>query len=205
MTFLGLPAERMHVGASSNRRRKKVAIDLLALFGMTFPDITYDLLWESPTINAQAWLVGRVRHVSVYGGLVRHSAITRSGLALTIAHETGHHLGGLPRDPDMIWITWQGQADYWAARTAMPLVFGSKAQNATLRGARQILKLHEDLIPLFDEGDEPDLSPQCRYAIFRAGAFGSEFPPCAKAEYRRYFRREYPRQSPEISGWTLEG
>ena len=61
-----------------------------------------------------------------------------------IAHETGHHLGGLPRDPEMRWMTWQGQADYWAARTAMPLVFGSEAHDTTLRGARQILKLHED-------------------------------------------------------------
>ena len=169
-----------------------MALALLDEFGRAFPEITYDLLWESPTINAQAWRVGTVRHVRVYGGLVRHATITRPGLALMIAHETGHHLGGLPRDPEMRWMTWQGQADYWAARTAMPLVFGSQAYDATLRGARQILKLHEDLIPLLAEGDEPDLSARCRYFIFCAGASGTEIPPCAKAEYRRSFNQEYP-------------
>lgn len=189
MSFLGWPAEEKLPSRRSQYRRQSVARALLHAFGQAFPEITYDLLWESPTINAQAWLVGCVRHVRIYGGLVRHPAITRSGLALVIAHETGHHLGGLPRDPDMTWITWQGQADYWAARTAMPVVFGSKARNATLRGARQILKLHEHL----DEDNEPDLSPGCRYAIFSAGALGYELPPCAKAEFCQSYHREYPR------------
>jgi hypothetical protein len=103
-----------------------------------------------------------------------------------IAHETGHHLGGLPHDPAMHWMTWQGQADYWAARTAMPLVFGSRARHMTLRGARQILKLHEELMPLL-EGDEPDLSAECRYRIFCAGALGSEIPACAQAEFGKYY------------------
>jgi len=68
---------------------------LLELFSEAFPDIRYDLVWQSPTVNAQAWRFGSLRHVTVYGGLVRHSAMTRHGLALVIAHETGHRLGGL--------------------------------------------------------------------------------------------------------------
>jgi hypothetical protein len=187
MSFLGWPAEEKLLRQRSQSRRRSVALALLNKFGRAFPEITYALLWESPTINAQAWRVGTVRHVTVYGGLVRHAAVNRPGLALMIAHETGHHLGGLPRDPEMRWMTWQGQADYWAARTAMPLVFGAAARDTTLRGARQILKLHEHL---FAESDEPDLSPRCRYLIFCAGASGSEIPPCAQSEYRRSFGQE---------------
>lgn len=187
MSFLGWPAEEKLPSRRSQVRRRSVALALLDEFRRAFPEIAYDLLWESPTINAQAWRFGTVRHVRVYGGLVRHAAITRPGLALIIAHETGHHLGGLPRDPAMRWMTWQGQADYWAARIAMPLVFGSRAYNTTLRGARQILKLHKDL---FAENDEPDLPPLCRYFIFCAGASGSEMPPCAQVEYRRSFCQE---------------
>ena len=126
MSFLGWPTEENLPSRPRQLRRRSVALALLDEFGGVFPEINYDLLWESPTINAQAWRVGSVRHVRVYGGLVRHAAITRPGLALVVAHETGHHLGGLPRDPEMRWMTWQGQADYWAARTAMPLVFGSR-------------------------------------------------------------------------------
>lgn len=185
MSLLNWPTERQQGDETPRSRwRKRVAKDLLELFSEAFPDIRYDLVWQSPTVNAQAWRVGSLRHVTVYGGLVRHSAMMRHGLALMIAHETGHHLGGLPRDPDMRWMTWQGQADYWAARTAMPLVFGARARDMTLRGARQIMKLHEDLIPLL-QNDEADMSAQCRYLIFCAGAFGFEIPACAKAEYQR--------------------
>jgi Peptidase family M48 len=195
MSFLGWPAEKKLPSRRSQLRRRSVTLALLDEFGRAFPEITYDLLWESPTINAQAWRVGTVRHVRVYGGLARHLSITRPGLALMIAHETGHHLGGLPRDPTMRWMTWQGQADYWAARTAMPFVFGSQAHDMTLRGARQILRLHEELVSLLQD-DEPDMTAQCRYHIFCAGASGSEIPPCAKAEYRRSFDQEYPVYNP---------
>ena len=58
--------------------------------------IDYDLLWENQTINAQAWILGDSRHVTVCGGLVRHPAMTACGIALMLAHETGHHLGGPP-------------------------------------------------------------------------------------------------------------
>jgi hypothetical protein len=185
------PAERQQMDERLGRRRKRIAKYLIALFSRSFPEICYDLFWQSPTINAQAWRLGDVQHVTVYGGLVRHAAMSRSGLALSIAHETGHHLGGLPRDPTMRWMTWQGQADYWAARTAMPFVFGSRAYDMTLRGARQILKLYDEFVPLLQD-DEPDMTAQCRYRIFCAGASGSEMPACAKAEYQRCFGVPYP-------------
>jgi hypothetical protein len=191
MSFLWWPAEETQCGLRFRQRRKRIALDLIEKFQRAFPEIAYDLLWESASINAQAWRLGSSRYVRLYGGIVRHRAISKPGLAVTLAHETGHHLGGLPRDPAMRWMTWQGQADYWAARTAMPLVFGSQARNLTLRGARQILRLHEELMPLF-EGDEPDMSAQCRYHIFRAGASGSEIPDCAKAEYQQWYLEAYP-------------
>jgi hypothetical protein len=147
-------------------------------FGRAFPEITYQLLWESATINAQAWRLGSARYVRVYGGLVRHRAMTRYGLALMLAHETGHHLGGLPRDPAMPWMTWQGQADYWAASIAMPIIWGPRARGATFRAAREILKLHRMLESQFDN-DEPDLSSDCRYSILRSGALGLDMPSCA--------------------------
>jgi hypothetical protein len=173
------------------RRRRRVLMDLFDKFGQAFPEITYELFWESATINAQAWRLGSARYVRVYGGLVRHRRITKYGLALMLAHETGHHLGGLPRDPNMTWMTWQGQADYWAARTAMPLVFGSKAREITLRGARELFILHQSFGRQMD-GDEPDLSASCRDLIFRAGVWNREMPCCAKLEFRACFGCDFP-------------
>ena len=178
MSFLNWPTEEVLPSRRIQQRRRRVVMDLFDKFGRAFPEITYELLWESTTVNAQAWRLGSARYVRVYGGLVRHRAITKYGMALMLAHETGHHLGGLPRDPDMTWMTWQGQADYWAARIAMPRIWGPRACNATLRAAREILKLHKMLESQFED-DEPDLSPDCRYSILRSGALGQEMPCCA--------------------------
>jgi hypothetical protein len=178
MSFLNWPVERTQLGQRVRLRRKALAVRLLDRFGQAFPEITYELSWESPSVNAQAWRLGTDRFVRVYGGLVRHQAITRYGLTLMLAHETGHHLGGAPHDPAMPWMTWQGQADYWAASVAMPRVWGPRARGATLRAAREIVELHRMLADQFED-DEPDLPPDCRYRIFRSGALGQDMPSCA--------------------------
>lgn len=178
MSFLNGPVEQNQLGPRARLRRKAVALGLLDQFGQAFPEIIYELLWESPTVNAQAWRLGPARYVRVYGGLVRHQAITKYGLTLMLAHETGHHLGGPPHDPAMPWLTWQGQADYWAASIAMPRILGPRARGATLRAAREIVELHR-MVASQIEDDEPDLSPDCRYSILRSGALGEAMPSCA--------------------------
>jgi hypothetical protein len=179
MSFLNWPARKSLLSRHAQRQRRREALELFDKFRRTFPEVTYELFWDSPTINAQAWRLASARYVRVYGGLVRHRAITKYGLALMLAHETGHHLGGLPCDPAMPWMTWQGQADYWAASVAMPKIWGARALAVTLRGAREILKLHNKLANQFEE-DEADLSSDCRYCIWRSGALGHEIPTCAE-------------------------
>jgi hypothetical protein len=178
MSFLNWPAEQTQLGHRVRLRRKALALRLLNQFDRAFPQITYELSWESPSVNAQAWRLGSDRYVRVYGGLVRHQAITKYGLTLMLAHETGHHLGGPPHDPAMPGLTWQGQADYWAASVAMPRIWGPRARGATLRAAREIVELHR-MIASQIEDDEPDLSPDCRYRILRSGALGQRMPSCA--------------------------
>jgi len=178
MSFLNWPVEEVLPSRRIQQQRRRVVLDLLDKFGRAFPEITYELLWESATINAQAWRLGSARYVRVYGGLVRHRAITKYGLTLMLAHETGHHLGGPPHDPAMPWMTWQGQADYWAASIAMPRIWGPRACTATLRAAREIVELHRMLVSRFED-DEPGLSPDCRYCILRSGALGQDMPSCA--------------------------
>jgi len=178
MSFLNWPTEEVVPSLRSQQYRRRVLSDLFTKFHDAFPEVTYELLWDSPTINAQAWRLGSARFVRVYGGLVRHPAITRYGLALMLAHETGHHLGGMPRDPAMPWMTWQGQADYWAASVAMPRIWGPRASAVTVRAAREILKLHRMLESRLDD-DEADLSADCRFSIFRSGALGLDIPSCA--------------------------
>jgi hypothetical protein len=185
MSFLDWPIEHCQSGGrAGDTRRRKSASHLISLFARAFPQITYRLIWDSPLINAQAWRLGKGRNVYLYGGLVRHPVITRAGLAVALAHETGHHLGGQPRDPDMTWMSWQGQADYWAAHVGMPAVFGDSARTLTLRGARQIGNLERQLAGDMDEWAS-DLSPAVRLKIFSAGLRGEAMPTCAIDEFKK--------------------
>jgi hypothetical protein len=180
MIFLDGPFERHHITERIAARRKAIALRLLERFAETFGMIEYDLLWDVSTINSQAWRSGSKRRVTLFGGLVRHPVMTVSGIGLVLAHETGHHLGGLPLDPALRWPTWQGQADFWAASQGMPAVFASAARRHTLRGAKQIASLHEEF-----EEDEPDITPGERSEVFRAGAMGEAGPACLQAAFRR--------------------
>ena len=182
MSFLNWPVEQSNLSQRSQQRRKRVALRLLDQFGRAFPEITYQLVWGSTTINSQAWRLGSARFVRVYGGLVRHPKMTLPGLALMLAHETGHHLGGPPHDPAMPWISWQGQADYWAAGVGMKRVFGSAADQITVKGIRQLVDLHRDFAGRSEE-DEPDLSVECRQKIFMAGVSGQTMPACARTSF----------------------
>jgi hypothetical protein len=184
MTFLGWPIERQQLTDRARTRRKTIVLGLIREFKEIFKEIEYELLWDVPTINAQAWRLGSRKGVTVYGGLARHPSLTMCGLGLMLAHETGHHLGGPPLDPDLRWPTWQGQADYWAARHGMPKVFGKKARLLTLRGAKEIESLHSDFC---DEGDEPEISATQRTSIFRAGALGEPPPACLQTVFKELF------------------
>jgi Zn-dependent protease with chaperone function len=113
VSFLQWPKEELKLTSRQQQWRHRMILELLEAFGRAFPRITYELLWESSSINAQAWRLGAARYVRVYGGLARHPIVTKSGLALMLAHETGHHLGGPPSDPATPWLTWQGQADFF--------------------------------------------------------------------------------------------
>ncbi|MCA1456707.1 hypothetical protein I6F35_26410 [Bradyrhizobium sp. BRP22] len=182
MTFFGPHEVSSSLADTALDCRKVVALSLIKRFAEVFDEIEYELLWDVPIINAQASRLRESRRVTVYGGLARHPSITASGLALILAHETGHHLGGRPLDPDLRWPTWQGQADFWAAAQGMPKVFGWKACKMTLRGAKQIADLHAEFCA---EGDEPDISAAERTAIFRAGALGEAAPTVLQAAFHR--------------------
>jgi hypothetical protein len=175
MSFLDWPVERPHTSRQSSRRRLVVISVLLDRFREAFPEIKYEILWESTTINAQAWRLGSRRYVRVYGGLVRHPALSKYGLSLSLAHETGHHLGGAPYDPALPHSSSQMQADYWAARVAMPRIWGSRAREASLRGATELLQLHRS-VSCELKVSELDMAPEERFRVIVAGALEDKEP-----------------------------
>ena len=182
MNLLNWPVEEVLPSRRAQQHRRRVVFELFNKFSSAFPEVTYELLWESPSVNAQAWRLGPACFVRVYGGLVRHPAMTKYGLALMLAHETGHHYGGPPFDPAVPWISSQGQADYWASSVGMKKVYGPRALYMTERGAEQLRELYKAFTGRSEE-DEPALSVECRHEIFLAGARGAVMPDCAKKAF----------------------
>ncbi|MDI1285341.1 MAG: hypothetical protein PSV46_13195 [Reyranella sp.] len=76
--------------------------------------------------NAQAFLDSDKRRVRLYGGLVRHRKIGMAGLAVTLAHETGHHLGGAPHLEFYHWLSSEDRATEWGTTVGLTRVFGKR-------------------------------------------------------------------------------
>src|SRR5215831_1288862 len=120
---LAKPHDLWHESAPWPRRRAEL---LLACFRAGFPQVQYDLLWEPRTVNAQAFHGTRGPTVRLYGGLGRHRRAGLESIALALAHETGHHLGGAPRHPLYKSISSEEQADAWAMTVGLPQLFGQR-------------------------------------------------------------------------------
>jgi hypothetical protein len=121
-------------------RRRAVA--LLARFRKLFPGVTYDLYWETDTVNAQAFVLNDRKCVRLYGGLARHRRLSFAGIAFAMAHETGHLLAGPPFDSVYFWLSSEERADEWAWGDGMKLAFGSqRGPSLANRGLSELLAL----------------------------------------------------------------
>ena len=131
--------------------RRELVCDLLERFSRCFVEIEYEVLWASATVNAQAVRIIDRRCVKLYGGLARHPAIGRAGLACVLAHETGHHLGGAPFHEYLPWLSSEDRADEWAECFGLPVLFGIHvAARLHGQGRREIAAVkscHRDVFP----------------------------------------------------------
>jgi hypothetical protein len=107
-------------------------------FEACFAAITYDMDLEVGLANAQAFVAQRSRRVRLYGGLVRHRRIGLAGLALVLAHETGHHLAGPPYLAYYPWLSSEERATEWAVTVGLEKVFGMRARHFAYQGSRQL-------------------------------------------------------------------
>ncbi|MFI5347766.1 MAG: hypothetical protein ACHQ51_15440 [Elusimicrobiota bacterium] len=89
--------------------------------------------WTDDTVNAYAQRMGTTYHVSMFGGLARHPAVTQDGFALVVCHELGHHLGGAPRSSS--WASNEGEADYYGNLKCLRRVFSSPSATSFTRAA----------------------------------------------------------------------
>jgi hypothetical protein len=120
------------------------ARNLIERFAANFPNIRYDIFWDTRLMNAQAFLGPGGRCVRLFGGLGRHRLVGIEGLAFALAHETGHHLGGPPYLTFYSSLSSEERANEWATETGLPKVFGKKVGSRYAdRGQSQLDALSE--------------------------------------------------------------
>ena len=69
---------------------------------------------------------------------MRHRRIGSAGLAVALAHETGHHLGGAPYLKFCRLLSSEERATEWAMTVGLKTVFGRRAGPIGDRGSRQL-------------------------------------------------------------------
>jgi hypothetical protein len=103
-------------------RVTKVYTPLVRKFG---GNLQIQRLWTDGTVNASANQQGSNYIIKMYGGLARHSTITKDAFALVACHEVGHHIGGAPKytAAGNGWAAVEGQADYFATSKCLRKLF----------------------------------------------------------------------------------
>jgi len=95
-------------------------------------ELKAEYLWNDSTVNAFAYREGNDWILMMYGGLARRKEITPDGFSLAVCHELGHHLGGYPFEGTLQdsppWAASEGEADYFAAHTCAPAIWGRDVQ-----------------------------------------------------------------------------
>lgn len=97
-----------------------------------------NLEWENERVNAHCTLDDYDNPViNILGGMIRHPEMTRDGLLLILCHELGHYMGGEPkkfrgRSTLRSWASVEGQADYFATSTCLPLIFNDQLETKAI-------------------------------------------------------------------------
>ena len=84
--------------------------------------------WDKNYLAAGSNIYNGEGYIMLWGGFVRAPGASPSLIALTLCHEIGHFLGGSPKqhfngDVQEHWSSSEGQADWFAAKECLPLVY----------------------------------------------------------------------------------
>jgi len=155
--------------------------------------------WDQPILRAsysEYSSNGIQNHfIFIFGGLAKMLDMTLDGLALIACHELGHGLGGAPyKDSGS---SQEGQADYYATKTCLPVLFKylvSPIQDYEVRAMEALkssiafYKINGDITSIstpsteiatkLDSRDFFYPSAQCRLDTSINGIFQKERPVC---------------------------
>jgi hypothetical protein len=160
---------------------REAAFYLFKLVGAFYPDVYFHLQWDDLLPNAYSFVRYGLNVVVLSGGLVRTEGVTFDGLAVVLAHEVGHLIGGPPLDRQHRY-TCQGQADFAGVGAVLRGAYWmGDYPTKTSAGLAEV----ERLFSLITSPPPPPLdycnsiSLDCRMQAMRAGLRLGPLPECA--------------------------
>ncbi|HTD00134.1 MAG TPA: hypothetical protein VK734_20530 [Bradyrhizobium sp.] len=103
-----------NISLCGSKNRSRMLEVLVSQFRAAFVGIEYEVDMQTRIVNAQAFHIGGLRFVRLYGGLAFHPLVSEDALVFTLLHETGHHRARGRRfagDPE---LACDCRADKWA-------------------------------------------------------------------------------------------
>ncbi len=167
-------------GELSDRILEYDVRDMMAKFANIYTDIQFDLDWIEELPDGRA--SKNPKRILIFGGLARHMDLELQGLALMIAHEVGHHIGG-GHTSQRSGLHCEGQSDFNAIgimRTVYPSAFESVIPQA-IEQAANFFDAFDCVEPMPEEVSNcRHPSACCRIATLRSALeLQVEPPPCA--------------------------
>lgn len=88
-------------------------------------NLTYNMpenyWWSLDAVHASYTRSDNSHNIFLFGGFSRLGGMSLDGLAVTACHEIGHGIGNAPFKESG--VSMEGQADYYATKTCLPVVF----------------------------------------------------------------------------------
>ncbi len=84
--------------------------------------------WSLDVIHASYSRLDNTHNIFIFGGFARLEEMTLDGLAITACHELGHGIGGPPYKSSG--SSMEGQADYFATKVCLPVVYSYLAASS---------------------------------------------------------------------------
>lgn len=117
-------------------------------------DITLNVDWDDPSVNAYASIVDDLKYVTIQGGLLRHPSFNSQVLYTILCHEVGHHQGGHPYKKDELgldrWSSVEGKCDYFATNSCLKKFSFTKARTYDKDVVNECKKQYSKLSELND-------------------------------------------------------
>lgn len=108
------------VGTMDETIFKKVIKDVTGLYSkelsMLNKEIKMEINWNSKTPNASVGLHKNIISMSFHGEFPRKFKLTSDAYAITVCHELGHLLGGMPKVMPTQKYSAEAQSDYFATK-----------------------------------------------------------------------------------------